>query len=103
MPAKIRKGDTVEVLAGKGRGTRGEVLRIDIEKKRVVVERVNIVKKHQKPNAANRQGGIIEKEAPIAISNVALVHNGDRTRVGFREVDGKPVRWSKKHGEQIDG
>ncbi len=103
MPSKVRKGDTVEVIAGKAKGTRGTVLRINHAKSRVIVERVNIVKKHQKPNAANRQGGIIEKEAPISISNVALVHNGDRTRVGFREVDGKLVRWSRKHDEAIDG
>ena len=103
MPSKVRKGDTVEVIAGKAKGTRGSVLRVDREKARVIVERVNIVKKHQKPTAANRQGGIIEKEAPISLSNVALVHKGDRTRVGFREVDGKWVRWSSKHDEAIDG
>ena len=103
MPAKIRKGDTVVVLAGKNRGSRGTVLRIDPTKRKVLVERVNVVKRHQKPNAANRQGGIIEKEAPIDMSNVALVHKGDGVRVGFREVEGKMIRWSKKHDEAIDG
>jgi large subunit ribosomal protein L24 len=103
MAAKVRVGDTVEVLSGKNKGARGSVLRVDPGKKHVVVERVNLVKKHQKPTAANRQGGIIEREAPLNLSNVALVHNGDRTRVGFRTVDGVKIRWSKKHDEAIDG
>lgn len=102
MPARVRKGDTVEVLKGKNKGARGTVLRVHPEKKRVVVERVNQVKKHQKPTAANRGGGIIEKEAPLHLSNVALVHKGERTRVGFRVVDGAVVRWSIKHDEAID-
>ncbi len=103
MAARIRKGDTVEVLAGKNKGARGAVLRFMRESDKVVVERVNLVKRHQRPSAKHRQGGIIEKEAPIHVSNVALVHNGERTRVGFRVVEGKKVRWSKKHGEAIDG
>ena len=103
MAMRIHTGDTVEVLAGKNKGARGPVIRIDAEKRRVVVGQVNLVKKHQKPNAQNRQGGIIEKEAPLHLSNVALVHNGERTRVAFREVDGKKVRWSVKHNEAIDG
>jgi large subunit ribosomal protein L24 len=103
MPARIRKGDTVVVLAGKHRGSRGTVLRVDAAASRVVVERVNLVKKHQKPTAANRQGGIVEKEAPIHVSNVMLVHKGEPTRVGFREAGGRKVRWSKRHDEAIDG
>ena len=103
MAMRIHTGDTVEVLAGKNKGARGPVIRIDAEKRRVVVGQVNLVKKHQKPNAQNRQGGIIEKEAPLHLSNIALVHNGERTRVAFREVDGKKVRWSVKHNEAIDG
>ena len=103
MAAKIRRGDTVEVLVGRDRGKRGAVLRIDREHGRVVVERINIVKKHQKPTAATRQGGIIEKEAPLHVSNVALVHKGETTRVAFRVVDGKKCRWSVRHGEAIDG
>jgi large subunit ribosomal protein L24 len=103
MAAKIRKGDTVEVLIGRDAGKRGVVLRVDPAAERLVVERVNIVKKHQKPNATTRQGGIIEKEASLHVSNVALVHKGERTRVGFRVVGGKKVRWSKKHDEAIDG
>ncbi len=103
MPAKIKKGDVVEVIAGKNKGARGTVLRVDPGRGRVPVERVNLVKKHQKPTAAQRQGGIIEKEAPLQISNLAYVHKGERTRVGFRTVDGKKVRWSVKHDEAIDG
>jgi large subunit ribosomal protein L24 len=100
MAARIRKGDTVEVLAGKDRGRRGLVL--DIGRDRVTVERVNVVKKHQKPTPTNR-GGIIEKEAPIHRSNVMLVHGGERTRVGFRTVDGRKVRFGRKKSEAIDG
>ncbi len=103
MAAKVRVGDTVEILSGKNKGARGAVMRVDVKKSQVVVERVNLVKKHQKPSGANRQGGIIEKEAPLQLSNVALVHKGDRTRVGFKSVDGKRVRWSRKHDEAIDG
>jgi len=103
MAAKIRKGDTVEVTVGRDRGKRGTVLRVDPERGRVMVERVNIVKKHQKPNATTRQGGIIEKEASLHLSNVALIHKGEKTRVAFREVGGKKLRWSKKHDEAIDG
>ena len=103
MSARIRKGDTVEVTVGRDRGKRGAVLRIDKERERVLIERVNLVKKHQKPNATTRQGGIIEKEASLHLSNVALVHKGEKTRVRFRVVDGKKVRWSVRHDEAIDG
>jgi len=103
MAARIRKGDQVEVLAGKNRGVRGMVLAVDPEKRRVTVERVNVVRRHTKPTAEYRQGGIIEKERPIDFSNVMLVHKGDRTRVAMREVSGKRVRWSIKHDEAIDG
>ena len=103
MAAKIRKGDVVEVTVGRDRGKRGTVLRVDPERERVTIERVNIVKKHQKPNAATRQGGIIEKEASVHVSNVAFVHKGEKTRVAFRVVDGRKRRWSVKHDEAIDG
>lgn len=102
MAAKIRKGDLVQVIAGKHKGARGRVLRVDRERNRVVVEGVNIVKKHQRPTRQFLQGGIIEREAPIHISNVMLVHKGEPTRVGFRVVEGRKVRWSKKHDEAID-
>jgi large subunit ribosomal protein L24 len=103
MAARIRKGDTVEVLAGKNKGSRGTVLSVDQGQSRVTVERVNVVKRHMKPTAEYRQGGIIEKERPIHLSNVALVHNGDTTRVGFRRVKDRKVRWSRRHDEAIDG
>jgi large subunit ribosomal protein L24 len=103
MAAKIKKGDTVEVTVGRDRGKRGTVLRVHPERERVTIERVNIVKKHQKPNATTRQGGIIEKEASVHVSNVALVHKGEKTRVSFRVVGGRKLRWSKKHDEAIDG
>jgi large subunit ribosomal protein L24 len=102
MASRIRRGDTVEVLTGKSKGMRGQVMQIDSTRGRVVVERVNLVKRHQRPTAQQRQGGIIEKEAPIHLSNVALVHKGERTRVGFRVVEGKKLRWSRKHDEAID-
>ena len=103
MSAKIKKGDMVEVTVGRDRGKRGTVLRVFPERERVMIERVNIVKKHQKPNATTRQGGIIEKEASLHVSNVALIHKGEKTRVAFRVVGGKKLRWSKKHDEAIDG
>ena len=103
MASRIRKGDTVEVLAGKNKGARGSVLAIHASGSRVTVENVNVVKRHQKPRPGLGQGGIIEKPAPIHVSNVALVHKGDRTRVGYRVVDGRKVRWSRKHDEAIDG
>lgn len=103
MASRIRKGDQVEVLSGKNRGLRGTVLAVERAKSRVTVDRVNIVRRHTKPTAQYRQGGIIEKERSIDLSNVMLVHKGDRTRVAMREVDGKRVRWSVKHDEAIDG
>ena len=100
---RIRKGDEVIVIAGKDNGRRGTVIRV-LPDERLIVENINMVKKHQKPNPAqNQPGGIIEKEAPLQISNVAFVHNGERTRVGFRTVEGRVVRWSVKHDEAIDG
>ena len=102
MAARIRKGDLVEVITGKYRGQRGKVASVLVEKHRVVVERMNMVKRHQKPNIQNRQGGIVEKEASIELSNVMLVHKGERTRVAFKVQDGVKRRWSKKHGEVID-
>jgi large subunit ribosomal protein L24 len=103
MPARIRKGDTVVVLTGKNRGVRGTVLRVDPTKGRAVVEGVNLVKRHQRPTRQYGRGGIVEKEAPVHLSNVALVHKGERTKVGFRARGGKRVRWSKEHDEAIDG
>lgn len=100
----IRKGDTVIVISGEYKGTQGRVLQVLRAKDRALVEGVNLMKKHTKPDANNTQGGIIEKEAPIHISNLALVDptSGEPTRIG-RKIgkDDKLVRYSKKSGEEI--
>jgi large subunit ribosomal protein L24 len=103
--AHVRKGDTVMVVAGKERGKRGKVLRVIPEKSRVIVEKVNMIKRHQRPTQKLRQGGIIEREGPIHLSNVMLMDpRGERpTRVGVRMLaDGKKVRVARKSGEIID-
>ena len=99
---KIRKGDTVRVITGSHKGAEGEVLRISKEDNKAVVEGVNLVKKHNKPNAQNPQGGITEKEAPIHISNLSLLTtDGKTTRVGYRMEEGTKVRYAKKTDEVI--
>ncbi|MGI6106534.1 MAG: 50S ribosomal protein L24 [Lachnospiraceae bacterium] len=102
MANKIKKGDTVKVITGKDKEREGKVLSVDVKNHRVLVEGVNKVSRHTKPNAQNQQGGIIEKEAPIDLSNVMLSVNGQTVRVGFGEKDGKKVRINKKTGEAID-
>jgi len=100
----IKKGDTVKVISGESKGKQGRVLRLDAETYRAVVEGANLMKKHTKPNAENPQGGIIEQEAPIHISNLMLVDaKGNATRIGMKKEDktGKSVRFSKKSGEVI--
>ena len=104
MPGKlhIKIGDTVKVLSGVSRGQEGTILAIDKKKSRAVVEGLNMIKKHNKPNAANPQGGIEEKEAGIHISNLMVVSNGTASKVGRKMNDaGKLVRYSKKTGEEI--
>lgn len=98
----IKIGDTVKVLSGESRGQEGKVLTIDRKKDRATVSGLNIVKRHAKPSASDPQGGIIEKEAGIHISNLMVVVKGQASRVG-RKVDakGKSVRYSKKSGEEI--
>ena len=104
MAAKIRKGDRVVVLTGKSKGTVGSVLRVFPKEQRVLVEGVNMVQRHTKPSQGDPQGGIKNKEAPIHVSNVALVDSkGKPTRVGFRMEGDKKVRFAKKSGEAIDG
>jgi len=101
---KIKKGDLVKVIAGNAKGVQGKVLEILVDANRAVVEGANKVKKHTKPSAANPNGGIIEKEAAIHISNIALVDpkTGKPTRVGRKvNADGKIVRYAKKSGEEI--
>lgn len=102
MAAKIRKGDKVIVLAGKYRGIEGEVMQVLPKDERVVVRGVNMIKKHQR-QTPSEQGGIISREAPIHISNVALAIGGKPTRVGFKQTDAGKVRVARKSGEVIDG
>ncbi|RXE72782.1 50S ribosomal protein L24 [Muribaculaceae bacterium Isolate-013 (NCI)] len=104
MKLHIKKGDTVAVIAGEDRGKQGRVLSVDAAKNRAIVEGVNIVKKSTKPSAKHPQGGIIEMEAPINLSNINLVDpkTGKPTRVGVRVNDkGEKVRFAKKSGEEI--
>ena len=100
---RIRKGDTVYVNAGNDKGKTGKVLSVDPEAQRAIVEGVNMVSKHTKPNAKQPQGGIIKKEAPIHISNLNLIDpkSGKATRVGFKVEGDKKVRIAKKSGEEI--
>ena len=99
---KIKTGDKVKVLAGDHKGSEGKVLKIVSDKNRLLVEGVNMVKKHMKPNAQNPQGGIVEKEAFIHVSNVSLLtSSGETTKVGYRIDDNKKVRFSKKSNEVI--
>ncbi len=102
MSVKIRKGDTVRVIAGKDKDKEGKVLRVDVENRKVLVEGINMITKSVKPNAANQQGGIINKEAPIDVSNVMYLEDGKVTRLGYKFEDGKKVRVSKKSGKTID-
>ncbi len=100
--SKIKKGDTVKVIAGKDLGKEGKVTSVDVKNHKVVVEGINKVTKHTKPSAQNQNGGIIEKEAALDISNVMLVVDGKTTRVGFKVEDGKKVRVAKATGKAID-
>ncbi len=99
---KIKKGDTVKVIAGKDNNAEGKVLSVDVKNHKVLVEGVNMITKHAKPSQANPNGGIVQKEAPIDISNVMLVVKGKATRVGFKMENGKKVRFAKATGEVID-
>ncbi len=99
---KIKKGDTVKVIAGKDKDREGKVLSVDPAKGKVVVEGINMITKHEKPSAANANGGIVQKEAPLDISNVMYMHKGKATRVGFDFKDGKKVRVAKSTGDVID-
>lgn len=102
--ARIKKGDTVVVLAGKDKGRSGSVLQVMPKEDKVLVEGINVHARHRKPDQANPQGGIDRKAAPLHISNVAIVGNdGKATRVRFEERDGKKVRVAVKTGEVING
>jgi len=104
MATKIKKGDRVQILAGKSKGLRGEVLNVDRKKSRALVQGVNMVKRHTKPTQTN-PGGIVEKEAAVHLSNLAHIDpKSDKpTRVGFKTLDdGKKVRFAKSSDEMID-
>lgn len=104
MAAKIKKGDRVMVLAGKDKGRQGAVLKVFPKEERVLVEGLNIVQRHTKPSQGDPQGGIKNKEAPLHVSNVAVVDSkGKPTRIGFRVDGDKKVRFAKTTGEVING
>ena len=92
---KIKKGDTVKVIAGKDKDKEGKVISVNPKKGAVLVEGVNMVTKHTKPSMANQQGGIVEKEAWLDASNVMVMHEGKATRVGFKMEGDKKVRFAK--------
>lgn len=100
---KIKKGDRVQVLTGKDRGAQGEVISVDPTKNKVLVEGVNVAKRHTKPTQANEQGGIIDKIMPIHASNVAVLcpKTGEPGRVGYRQEGDKKVRFHKGSGEEL--
>ena len=105
MAAKIKKGDKVVVLTGRDKGRTGEVVEVRPKEERALVRGVNVVKRHQR-QTMNQEGGIISKEAPVHLSNIALAdpRDGKPTRVGFRILDdGRKVRFAKRSGELIDG
>lgn len=99
---KIKKGDTVKVIAGKDKDKEGKVISVDPKNGKVLVEGVNVVTKHTKPSAANQNGGIVQKEAALDLSNVMYVHKGKATRIGFKVENDKKVRVAKSTGEAID-
>ena len=105
MAAKIKKGDRVVVLAGKDKGRQGQVLRVAPKEGRLVVSGINMIKRHTRPSQGDPQGGIKNREAPMHVSNVAIVDpkTGEPTRVGFRMEGDKKVRFAKKSGEVLNG
>lgn len=100
----VKKGDKVKVISGKDRGKQGTILEAYPKKDRVLVEGINMIKKHAKPSQDNPQGGILNQEAAIHVSNVMPIDpkSGEPTRVGYEERDGKKVRIAKKSGEALD-
>lgn len=99
---KIKKGDTVKVIAGKDKDKEGKVIAVNKKDGTVLVEGINMLTKHTKPSAQNQNGGIVTQEGPIDASNVMYVHKGQPTRVGYKFEDGKKVRVAKSTGEVID-
>lgn len=104
MAARIRKNDSVMIMAGKDRGKVGKVIRVHPSEGRAVVERLNMVKRHVKPRTPQDSGGILEKEAPIHLSNLMFVdpQDGRPTRVGYKVVDGRKSRISRRTGNVLD-
>ncbi len=100
--AKIKVGDTVKVIAGADKDKEGKVIAANHKNNTVVVEGVNMITKHTKPSMANQNGGIIHQEAPIHVSNVAYIHKGQTTKIGFKMDGDKKVRFAKATGEVID-
>jgi len=99
---KLRKGDTVRVIAGKDKGQQGEIVHVFPSDNKVLVNGINTAKKHSKARRANQQGGIIDRDMPVDASNVMLVHKGKTTRVGYKsQADGTKVRIAKRNGEVI--
>lgn len=99
---KIKKDDKVLVIAGEHKGTQGRVIKVLRDQNKALVEGVNMIKKHAKPSAQNPQGGIVEKEAPIHLSNLSLTTaDGQATRVGYRTEEGNKVRFAKKNNEIV--
>ncbi len=99
---KIKKGDTVRVIAGRDKDKEGKVISVNTKKGTLLVEGVNMVTKHTKPSMTNQNGGIIHQEGPIDASNVMYVHKGTATRVGFKMDGDKKVRYAKSTGDVID-
>ncbi len=100
---KLRKGDQVKVLSGANRGKVGKILSVDLKKNRAIVEGVNFIKRHTRPSQNNPQGGIIEREAAVHVSNLAYVAGGETSRIGRKRLeDGKLARYAKKTGETIN-
>ena len=99
---KIKKGDTVQIITGKDRGKSGRIIKVLIDKKRVIVEGLNLINKHQRPTQENPQGGIVQKEASIHHSNVMLIDKNKPTRIGYKVEKGKKIRYSKKTGGNLN-
>ena len=99
---KIKRGDKVQIIAGKDKGKEGKVLVVDKKNNKVIVEGANKVKKHVKPSATNPQSGIVEQEAPIDASNVMFVYAGKPTRIGYKVENGTKQRFAKSTGDVID-
>ena len=102
MSVKIKKVDTVKVIAGKDKEKEGKVLSVDAKNNRVLVEGVNMVKKHEKPSGRNQTGGIVTREAAIDVSNVMYLHKGKPTRIGYKMDGDKKVRIAKSTGDVLD-